>query len=408
MRSNRSFLLVLGVGFVVALGLRLWHLDQPPQIVSDEVSFVVDAQHYLRGETYFDPHPPLGKMQIAVAISLFGDRPWVWRAVNAVAGASLVPLIGWLAWRLTRRRRAGVFAVGLLVLDGLLLSDSRLGMINVPYLLYAFAAWAALLRALDSKRPTPWLVGAGLLIGAALSVKWLAGIIVVPALALYFWPTLFGQSRRRPVTAWITALALLVVPIVVYTATFVAHFAWLGQPMDFGGIHRSMFTYHLSVPPTGDPYAQPWWGWLPMWQPFLYWSQSTGDALRVIWSLPNPWLWWTGCLVFAAGLLRAWRQLVPRVLLIGLLLAWLPFAFIQRVMYSYHALPFDLLLILLLAVMLDGWWERHRRFVIAYGLIAAAVFLWFLPWYLNIPLSANGHQWRQWLPGWQVGGSSLR
>lgn len=397
--------IVFCIGFAVALGLRLWHLGTPTTIVSDEVSFVLDGHDYLQHQSYFDPHPPLGKLQLGVVFSLFGYGPFTWRILNAVTGAAIIPLIGWLAWRLTRRRSAAVIAVVLTLLDGQLLVDSRLGMINVPYIFYGLAALVCILRALDVARPRRWLLAAGVCFGLAVSVKWLAVLIVLPGVAMWRWPGWFDQApiAARERHHWrFLALAFGVVPALIYLLVFVWHAAWLGLPLDFWGLQARMLRFHLSIPSTGDPYAQPWWGWLWLQQPFLYWSQFVNDKTSVVWSLPNPWVWWTGIGLFLSSLWGGWRQPSRRFLNVALLTTWIPFLFVQRVMYSYHALPFGLFLLLLLAVGLSGWWGRRRSTVTAYIAIATMVFIWFVPWYLNVPLTRAQYQLRQWLPTWQV------
>ncbi len=393
------------LGFIMLLGIHLWRIGLPAQLVSDEVSFVRDGQSYLLHQAYFDPHPPLGKLQLGLVFSVFGYSPLTWRLLNAVEGALIVPLLWWLAWRLTRRRAAAALAVVLTLLDGLLLVDSRLGLINVPYLLYSLAALASVFKAIEAPRPARWLAAAGVMIGAAVSVKWLALMIVLPAVGLWFWPNLFGQNRRPDQSQpnpWVTGGLLVLVPFVLYWLTFLIHFHWLRQPSAFLATNLKMLDYHLSVPSTGDPYAQPWWGWLILWQPFRYWSQALGQNISAIWSLPNPWLWSTGVVAFGYSLVRGWRRPFTRLPTIFLIAAWLPFAVIPRLMYSYHALPFNLMLLLLLAVIGGNVWAKFRWPVVGYCGVALAVFLWFAPWYLNLPLSHQQYRLRQWLPKWGI------
>lgn len=393
------------LGFFVALVMRLWNIGIPAQIASDEISFVNDGRAYVAQQTYFDPHPPLGKMEIAVAIELFGDRPFVWRLTNAIGGALIVPLLWWIVWRLTKRRAAANITMILVLLDGLMLVDSRLGLINIPYILASLAAFACILKALDVRRPGRWLLAGGICIGAAIATKWLALLVAVPVVALWLWPTFFGQQRnseqqRQP--WWLIVATLGIVPLVIYWLVFAVHFAWLGISQAFWSTNVQMINYHLSVPAVGDPNQQPWWGWLLAWQPFPYWTDVSNGQISVIRSLPNPWLWWSGSVLMVWSLVRGWRSSLGRLINIFLLSAWIPFAFIQRVMYSYHALLFDVWTIVLLSILLGRWWEHHRRLVIAYFCVTVAVFIWFAPWYLNIPLSAQQHQLRQWLPTWTI------
>jgi len=60
---------------------RFWNLSHPAEIVFDEVHFVAQGRHYIHGESFLDPHPPLAKLVISLGILIFGDQPfgvWPW------------------------------------------------------------------------------------------------------------------------------------------------------------------------------------------------------------------------------------------------------------------------------------------------------------------------------------------
>jgi len=384
--------------------MRLWQLGIPAELVSDEVFFVQDGQSYVTHQVYFDPHPPFGKLEIGAVLKLFGYQPITWRIATAVQGALIVPLLWWIVWRLTRKRLAANIAMCLVLLDGLLLVDSRLGLINTPYVLMSLAAFATMFKALDGHHFRRWLFVSGTLLGLALGTKWLAALVGLPLILVWIWPTFFGQQKQsRDANFWLTSfLCLIVWPIVVYWLVFVWHFIWQGLPLTFLDTNIRMLNYQLSVPSVGDQHSQPWLGWLAASQPFPYWTQAHGNQTSVILSLPNPWIWWSGGILVLYNLLFPWRDKVIRLLNVMLLCAWIPFAFIQRVMYSYHALLFDMWLIVLLAFFLSRLWERHKKLAMTYLLIAGIVFIWFAPWYLNIPLSAEQHKLRRWLPTWTI------
>src|SRR3989344_4078090 len=103
------------VGGLIFLGLltRLVFLGNPAEVVFDEVHFGKFASAYFAGDYYFDIHPPLGKLLIALGAFLggyadyvrqngvfsfesismaYGAVPYVWfRVLPALFGA-LVPL----------------------------------------------------------------------------------------------------------------------------------------------------------------------------------------------------------------------------------------------------------------------------------------------------------------------------
>lgn len=400
LRLRNNWLIVLLAG--LALVIHFWHLDQPSRIVSDEFYFVHDAERYLTGRYYVDAHPPLGKMQIAALMTFSGSHPLTWRMINAVDGAILIVVVWWIAWRLTGRRRAANIAAGLAFLDGFLLTESRLGLINIPYILYAFTAVGAILEALRRPRRIGWLLLAGLMIGLALSVKWLALFILAPACLIWLFPRL-GRWTAVPRPAWLMVASvgcLLVVPIFIYTAIWHAHFAWLGWPDETVRTNVYLWLYHTAGY-TGDAYRQPWWGWPLLWQPFLYWRQQSGMLVSSIWSMGNPFVWWTGLPVMLAAMWQ-WRRRGHVLLVLFAIASWLPFVFIRRDMFSYHAIPFGLWLFMIIASVADSAWERYRRWVISYLILATVVWIWFLPWYLNIPISQSQDRLRRWLPSWQV------
>src|SRR5208337_1565824 len=87
MRAD-TIIIALLVG--CAILTRFWRLGHPAEIVFDEVHFVGQARHYLHGEPFLDPHPPLAKLLIALGILMRGDHPASWRFPNAIIGTILV------------------------------------------------------------------------------------------------------------------------------------------------------------------------------------------------------------------------------------------------------------------------------------------------------------------------------
>lgn len=59
---------------LAALALRLYRIEEPREVVFDEVHFGGFASHYLKGTYFFDVHPPLGKLIIAGLGHLYGYK----------------------------------------------------------------------------------------------------------------------------------------------------------------------------------------------------------------------------------------------------------------------------------------------------------------------------------------------
>lgn len=388
------------LGFFLALGLHLWRISVPATFISDEWYFVRDGQRYLQHRNYRDAHPPLGKMQLGAAFAVFGYRPFTWRVVNAVEGALLTPTVWWLGWLLTHRRRVAALVGGLALLMGVTITDSRTGLINIPYVLYGMVAVGCVLRAVQATRPRPWLAAAGLLIGLAVSVKWLAVLTAVPTVWLWFWPSAFGWSRQGRLAAIESMAWLVVLPLAVYVAVFAAHFVWLGLEPNIIAMNVNMWLHHTHRQ-VGHPFAEPWWGWFVMWRLFPYYASHGQEIFSRLWSIANPWLWWTGWLIIAWAAVRRWTNRAYRTALIVFLFAWVPLMMTGRDMFFYHAIPMALAMAIIMALAVDELWALHRPAAIGYLTVAVLIWLWFLPWLMNIPLSAKEQRWREWLPPWR-------
>src|SRR3989339_1722896 len=100
------FIILILVGSLI---LHFWNLNQPHEIVFDELYFGSFVNNYFTNTQYFDIHPPLGKLLIAGTVRLTGftgtdfdfksigedyqDVPIYWfRFLPALVG-SFLPLI---------------------------------------------------------------------------------------------------------------------------------------------------------------------------------------------------------------------------------------------------------------------------------------------------------------------------
>jgi len=112
---NRHFILVVGLTFFSFL-LRIYKLEVPDRMIGDEVYYVPAARSILGQNEEglpIDPrrgHPPLGKMLIALGMLIFGDNPFGWRIMSAVAGTVSIPLFYLLVRRLLQGRKEMVYS----------------------------------------------------------------------------------------------------------------------------------------------------------------------------------------------------------------------------------------------------------------------------------------------------------
>jgi len=372
---------------VAAAALHFWHLGRPNEIVFDEVHFVGQARHYLHGEQFLDPHPPLAKLLIALGIWLFGDHAWAWRLGNATVGTALVAITYLLGRRMFNSRMTGALAAMFVLCDGMFIVDSRIAVVDIVYL--TFAAWSYLLLFRFIQTPDPrarrrtllaMAVTLGLCLGSKLYVPAITYLLVIGfmtyvllsegrssagsapargrASAAARTPAQIAREKRvSGAIAMVTAVAAI-----FYIGTFLPHYllGWWGGIADLFKYYKDVIWYENSVASATHPYAAPWWSWPLMLRPIAYWQNfpPVGDV-ATIWGGGNPASWW-GALtaILIVGMQALERRSLPRAFLaigfLSYLLMWVP---IGRTLFLYHYMPAVYLGYLALAATLTECWE---------------------------------------------------
>ncbi len=354
----------------VAAATRFWRLGHPAEIVFDEVHFVGQARHYLRGETFLDPHPPLAKLIIAAGIWLFGDHPWSWRVGNAILGTLLVGITYLLGRRLFRSRLAAIFAAAFITCDGMYLVDSRIAVIDIVYL--TFAAWSYLLlfrfaqsRPGSGRRPVLIALGVtlGLCVGAKLYVPAVTFILVMGFLAYFIARSDTSRDIRARRRRMLGALTMVgAVSSIVYIAVFIPHFmlGWWRGIEDLFAYYGDVVWYERSVASATHPYSSPWWSWPLMLRPIAYWQNFPPvGKVATIWGGGNPLLWWGALTAITIMAVRAVEHPNPvRSFIVlgylGSLVIWVP---IGRTLFLYHYMPSIYFGYLALAIVLADCWN---------------------------------------------------
>ncbi|HUA34799.1 MAG TPA: phospholipid carrier-dependent glycosyltransferase [Candidatus Binataceae bacterium] len=373
--------IVTAAMLVVAGFTRFWRLATPPEIVFDEVHFVAQARHYLRSESFLDPHPPLAKMVIALGIYLFGDHSWGWRVGNATLGTLLVGITYLLVRRMSRSRLAAGLAALFIMIDGLYLVDSRIGVIDIVYLTCAaFAYWLffVFVDTSDPRARRRLLIGIGIALGLCLGSKLyipaITFLLVTGFLIYVVWRDYAAPAResiedstiRRTARDSRLAGTLAIVggvATIAYLATFTLHFTegyWSGIE-DLFHYYGQVIWYENSVSTATHPYSSPWWSWPLMLRPIAYWQNfpASGPVVATIWGGGNPLIWWgalTGITITAVHAIER-PSLARWFLVIGYLsyiVIWIP---IGRTLFLYHYMASVYLGYVALALVLAGCWE---------------------------------------------------
>lgn len=361
--------------------LRFWHIGHPPEIVFDEVHFVGQARHYLRGEPFLDPHPPVAKLIIALGILLFGDHPWSWRLGNASLGTVMVGVTYMLGRRMFGSRLAAALAAAFVACDGFFIVDSRIGCIDIVYLTFAAIAYLLLFRLIETRdlidrRLMLIAIGValGLCLGSKLYVPAITFLLVTGFVFYSLWREQRDTYRDEPGDGFfartrVAAGAMLMlgsVSMIFYLAAFLPHYllGWWGGIENLFHYYSDVVSYEKSVATATHPYASRWWSWPLMLRPVAYWQNfpQKGDV-ATIWGAGNPLTWWAVIPAMTITAVRALeRPSVARAFIVVGFLAyyviWIP---IGRVLFLYHYMPSLYLGYLALGAVLADCWNGEAE-----------------------------------------------
>ena len=296
--------IVTGVVGVIAALLRLIGLNHPKTLMFDEIYYVKDAYSLWRlgyegswkdnadaafaigdfskltDNAAYVVHPQLGKWLIGAGMEVFGPAsPFGWRIMPAIAGILTVMLLARLTMRLTRSPLLAGLAGLFLAIDGVALTESRIGLLDVfigffatvtLYCLVRDREWsrARLARKMAGTRPGAraphatfrfWLLAAGIALGLTCSIKW-SGLYLVAAsgIVVVTWDTL--ALRRVRARAWFLE----------------------------GTVAQGVSDFLHMVPAAVAVYVACWWSWFT--HPGAYMHGWAESQLKHGGSVPVPWL----------------------------------------------------------------------------------------------------------------------
>lgn len=412
---------------------RFWRLSRPGghsmtsknDLVFDETYYAHDSWSLLHHgvETNgpmrhpaFIVHPPLGKWMMAIGEAAFDHGKTVtfhntiypasslsFRFMGALLGSVAILMVGRIARRMFRSTALGTIAAVLFALDGLEFVQARTAMLDIYLMFWVLAAFGCLILDRDdgrrrlAKRLTqplrphewgpslgfrPWRLATGICLGAACATKW-DGAFYIPAFVILAIAWDIGARRTAGSRdgLWWGALysggpvlvAFLVVPIVVYIASWTGWFMSNGQyaykhdlyvrpgqswiAHDWAVFHGwwsyQQEIWHYANTLTWDknphPYLSRPWGWLLLARPVAYYYQSppgcaSGNCSQEILGLGNPALWWA---TIPAMIAVAWSWIArrdwraPAILLVFAFgyLPWFREDASHRVMFLFYMVP---------------------------------------------------------------------
>jgi dolichyl-phosphate-mannose-protein mannosyltransferase len=390
-RINIFLLLILIFSFIT----RITWLSEPANEYFDEVYHAFTARRMLHadpkawewwnphpeGFAYEWTHPPLAKEMMVLGMLVFGENSFGWRIPGALLGVGCVFLVFLLTKRLFRDEKTGLLAAAIFALEGLPLVMSRIGM-NDVYLLFF-----ALLTIYFFWKEEDFL--SSLALGLAFSAKWSAAWLLPVLLVSFF-------VFKRKISA--SCLWFLVIPPLVYVASYIPMFL-TGHGFDiFIGVQKQMWWYHTSLKAT-HPFTSPWWSWPILMRPiWLFTNSPRSGFVSNIYAMGNPIIFWSG---LVAILLSGVFSFIKRNKKLGLVVFsyfvfFVPWAVSPRIMFLYHYLPS----LPFLAISLGYVLKKYPRVVLPFIVVSSLVFLYFYPHWtgIEIPISLNESYY--WFSSW--------
>ncbi|THE07356.1 phospholipid carrier-dependent glycosyltransferase [Microbacterium oleivorans] len=427
-------------------------------------------------EPSFAVHPPLGKYLIGAGMALFGPTSsFGWRFAVALGGTLAVLVLYLIAWQLSRSIVFSSVAAGLMAVDGLAIVMSRVAILDILLTFFVLlAVWFALLdrrRHLDrlaqamlrrdaaGRAPwwgpvlwgRPWLFAAGIAGGAACGVKW-SGAWVLAALGLYAVVSDALARRRLGVFFWPAdavrqgaAAFVLLVPgaVLVYLSTWIGwltsdggygrhavdgtpaqgFWSWVPLPLqNLWHYHETIYTATAEIT-SSHPYASPAWQWPLLLRPTSMYVGNTADGtdgcasvrgcIEILYSMPNPLLWWLGVLAVLwlavqSARTRDWRAAIILVAVVSTYVPWLFYP--SRTIFQFYTVLILPFMLLALTFALRMLWDAGRRdsfrrlaarrsLLAALALIVAVSVFWY-PLWSAISVPYEFYWTHNWLPGW--------
>jgi len=439
--------------------LRFWNLGRPHELVFDETYYVKQAYSLLRlgyegswgddanalfaqgdgsalgTSPEYVVHPPVGKWLIALGIQLGGgiESSTAWRLASAVAGTLAVLMVARIGRRLFASTALGTVAGLLMAVDGEAIVHSRTGLLDVFVMLFALAAFGALLLDRDQARRRLaartaavldsgaelgsgprlgwrwWRFAAAVLLGLCIGTKW-SGVyfLAVFGLLSVAWDATarrsVGVRAWLPATLWRDALPAGLIVVLTAAGTYLGTWAsWFAHPgaylrqwaVEHPGegvtwlppalrslwhFHTQMWDFHTHLTAEHAYAAHPL-GWIIQWRPTSFYyptevSGLTGSAARELCGADACSHAITSLgnpALYRLVLRRDWRA---GAVLSGIAAGWLPwFAYTGRTIFTFYSIAFTpwvvLTLTYVLALLVQSRDERQRR----RGLVATSAVL---------------------------------
>lgn len=321
-RWEYAFLCLL---LVANLAMHFSVIENPPELVQDEVYYVTDGKSILTThDTTLTEHPPLGRLLIASDIALFGDNPFGWRTFPIFFGTANIVLLYLICRRLQMSKKAASIAAFLFTFENLSFVQGSIAMLDVFSLTFMLLSFWLYLR-----RNYPL---SAVSVALATLAK-LTGVFAVLVILLHWLIT-----RRKEWQHFVSSMAL--VPLSFLLLMALLEFIIYYHPVNiFHSIDVMLFrSFSRTFANTSHPFlVRPWELLiLPKVMPYYYNPHYFGTISFTMWALTVP----TFLYMTVKAIKRNEAGLFGALWFLSTYLVWIPIVLItDRVTYVYYFYP---------------------------------------------------------------------
>jgi dolichyl-phosphate-mannose-protein mannosyltransferase len=243
---------------LLAFVIRFFAIDEPAEVVFDEVHFGKFISRYIKREYFLDVHPPLGKLVFLGVSKLFDYDGWfsfengglsyldstvpyiALRCVSALFGSLTVILTYAILIEMDYSLKPAVLAACMSLFDNALTTQSRLIVLDAQLIFYiTMTCFCWIKFRTCNERPFSknwflWLFGTGVFIGFSVGVKFV-GLFVMSLIGVCTLMDLWDvcDVRKTPSNLklayhWLARVfCLIFIPIAIFIISYWIHFSIL-------------------------------------------------------------------------------------------------------------------------------------------------------------------------------------
>lgn len=348
----------------------------------DEIYHARTAYEFTRNMSVYEwTHPPLGKLIIALGILIFGMKPFGWRFMGTLFGAGMLPLMFIFGKRIFRRRDYAALTAGLMALDCMHFTQTRIATIDVFatfFIILMFFFMYEFVRKPYLETPVKTLLLdlflCGISFACGCSSKWTGCYAGAGLAVVLFWRLIeegiedkkngaetWRLYKKRTLTVLLCCcLFFVLIPGVIYYLSFFPFYRYKAATVSGYSFRdtfrtlideqKSMYGYHSNL--TASHMCQSkWYQWPFTVKSVWFYVDRVGDRISNISSTGNPAVWWVSavasvCLLLESVTDKLKKDRVQPVLFIGVIANYLPWMLVDRCVFLYHffaTVPFILL-----------------------------------------------------------------